>query len=106
MATTKQTCGLICEYNPFHFGHAYQIEKLKERFDTVVCILGGNVSQRGEAAVSDRYLRARAAHTLIESNKNSSVLDIALSCGFESLNTFYRAYRRVFGKTPLKNDNF
>ena len=61
MATTKQTCGLICEYNPFHFGHAYQIEKLKERFDTVVCILGGNVSQRGEAAVSDRYLRARAA---------------------------------------------
>lgn len=51
-------------------------------------------------------LRARAAHTLIEASKNSSVLDIALSCGFESLNTFYRAYRRVFGKTPLKNDNF
>ena len=61
MATTKQVCGLICEYNPFHFGHAYQIEKLKERFDTVVCILGGNISQRGEAAVSDRYVRARAA---------------------------------------------
>ena len=61
MATTKQTCGLICEYNPFHFGHAYQIKKLKERFDTVVCILGGNISQRGEAAVSDRYIRAKAA---------------------------------------------
>ena len=46
-------------------------------------------------------LRARTAHMLIESNKNSSVLDLALGCGFESLNTFYRAYRRVFGKTPL-----
>ena len=46
-------------------------------------------------------LRARIAHTLIEGNKNSSVLDVALGCGFESLNTFYRAYRRVFGKTPL-----
>ena len=52
---------IICEYNPFHFGHAYQIKNLKERFDTVVCILGGNISQRGEAAVSDRYIRAKAA---------------------------------------------
>ena len=26
-------------------------------------------------------------------------------CGFDSLNTFYRAYRRIYGNTPLKNDN-
>ena len=45
--------------------------------------------------------RARIAHMLIESNKDSSVLDIALSCGFEMLNTFHRAYRRVFGKITI-----
>ena len=61
MAQTKRVCGLICEYNPFHFGHEYQLKKLKEQFAVVVCILGGNLSQRGEVAVSDRYLRAKAA---------------------------------------------
>ena len=61
MAQTKRVCGLICEYNPFHFGHEYQLKKLKEQFAAVVCILGGNLSQRGEVAVSDRYVRAKAA---------------------------------------------
>lgn len=47
-------------------------------------------------------LRAREARALFEKGEGLSVVDAALSCGFESLNTFYRAYRRVFGTTPLK----
>lgn len=59
MANTA--CAVICEYNPLHGGHAYQLAKMRERFGTVVCILGGNLTQRGEVAVSDRFVRARAA---------------------------------------------
>ncbi len=61
MTQTKPVCAVICEYNPFHYGHLYQLSRLKEQFSAVVCILGGNLSQRGEVAVSDRYVRARAA---------------------------------------------
>ena len=61
MEGTKPVCAVICEYNPFHYGHLYQISRLKEVFSAVVCILGGNLSQRGEVAVADRYTRARAA---------------------------------------------
>lgn len=61
MEGTKPVCAVICEYNPFHYGHLYQISRLKEQFSAVVCILGGNLSQRGEVAVADRYTRARAA---------------------------------------------
>lgn len=61
MEGTKPVCAVICEYNPFHHGHLYQISRLKEQFSAVVCILGGNLSQRGEVAVADRYVRARAA---------------------------------------------
>ncbi len=61
MTQTKRACALICEYNPLHHGHRYQISKLKEVFSTVICILGGNLSQRGEVAVADRYVRAMAA---------------------------------------------
>ena len=45
-------------------------------------------------------LRARAAHEQLQANDGRSVLDVAFACGFDSLNTFYRAYRRMFGKTP------
>lgn len=52
---------VICEYNPFHYGHEYQIQQLKKEFGSVVCIMSGNVVQRGTFAVADKYIRANAA---------------------------------------------
>ncbi len=54
--------GIICELNPMHNGHARLIELARRRgADTVVCIMSGNATQRGELAVMDKYLRAQAA---------------------------------------------
>ncbi|MBP5230946.1 MAG: nucleotidyltransferase family protein [Clostridia bacterium] len=55
------SCAVVCEYNPFHFGHRWQLSELRKSFGTVICVLGGNLTQRGLPAVADRYLRARAA---------------------------------------------
>jgi predicted nucleotidyltransferase len=52
---------VICEYNPFHYGHEHQIKQLKNEFDGVVCIMSGDIVQRGTFAVAGKYLRARAA---------------------------------------------
>ena len=62
----KERCRLrvaavICEYNPFHFGHKKQLEVLKTKYDAVVGIMSGDAVQRGEAAIADKYVRARAA---------------------------------------------
>lgn len=56
-------CGVICEYNPLHKGHMYQIAKAKEltNADFLVCIMSGNFVQRGENAVFDKFSRAKAA---------------------------------------------
>ncbi len=54
-------CAVICEYNPFHFGHLRQIEELKSRGYRVMCIMSGCLVQRGEVAVTDKYTRAYAA---------------------------------------------
>ncbi len=53
-------CGIICEYNPFHNGHAYLMEhaKAESGCDALVCMMSGNFTQRGEAAVLDKYTRA------------------------------------------------
>lgn len=58
------TVGVICEYNPFHTGHARQLAELRRRFGAetaVVCAMSGNFVQRGEAAVLRKHVRAEAA---------------------------------------------
>lgn len=56
-------CAIICEFNPFHNGHYYLIkESLKKSgCDGVICIMGGNFSQRGEPTLVDKYTRAEMA---------------------------------------------
>ena len=53
--------GIVAEYNPFHNGHLYHIEKTKERCDKVIVALSGDVCQRGEFAAISKYSRAKAA---------------------------------------------
>ncbi len=55
-----QALGIICEYNPLHAGHAYLLNKARER-GVVVCLLSGDFVQRGEAAVLPPHVRAQMA---------------------------------------------
>ena len=49
-------------------------------------------------------LRARRVHMLLQRNTSGeSVLQLAFDCGFSSSKTFYRAYKKEFGKSPYKN---
>lgn len=54
---------IICEFNPFHNGHAYLIEQAKKfsGADAVLCIMSGNFTQRGDMCILDKYVRARHA---------------------------------------------
>ena len=29
----RKVVGIVCEYNPFHNGHLYQINKIKKRYN-------------------------------------------------------------------------
>ena len=59
-----KTVAIISEYNPFHSGHKYQIDKIREKFgkDTaIVAVMSGNYTQRGEVAFFSKGARAKAA---------------------------------------------
>lgn len=56
-----KSLGIICEYSPFHTGHKYHIKKTLEHCDSVVCAMSGSFTQRGEAALFDKYTRAKCA---------------------------------------------
>lgn len=55
--------GLIVEYNPFHNGHKYHLEKSKEitKATHTIAIMSGSFLQRGEPALFDKYTRAEMA---------------------------------------------
>ena len=58
-----KTAAVIAEYNPFHSGHGYHIEKTKKETgaDYVLVIMSGHFVQRGAPALLDKYTRTRAA---------------------------------------------
>lgn len=55
--------GIIAEYNPFHNGHKYQIDKIKKELgaDFVIVAMSGNFLQRGVPALCDKFTRTEMA---------------------------------------------
>ena len=58
-----KVAGIITEYNPFHNGHKYQIDRVRDQTgaDHVVVIMSGNFLERGVPAITDKYTRAQMA---------------------------------------------
>ena len=58
-----KTMAVICEYNPFHNGHKYQLAHHKEVLgaDSVICLMSGSFVQRGAPAIYDKWTRATDA---------------------------------------------
>ena len=56
--------GIVCEYNPFHAGHAFQIEETRRALGpetAVICVMSGNCVQRGDFAIFEKHARAQSA---------------------------------------------
>lgn len=58
-----KTVAIIAEYNPFHNGHRYQMDKIKELTgcDCLIIIMSGDFVQRGAPAIIDKYTRTEMA---------------------------------------------
>lgn len=54
--------GIVAEFNPFHNGHKYLVDSLKQNEnDTVTAVMSGNFVQRGEPAILDVNKRTQMA---------------------------------------------
>ena len=58
-----KVAAIIAEYNPFHNGHAYQLQKVRELSgaDFIIALMSGDWVQRGEPAIVDKYIRTEMA---------------------------------------------
>ncbi len=55
--------GLITEYNPFHYGHKYHLEKSMEKTNSThsIAVMSGSFVQRGEPSIVDKWSKAKMA---------------------------------------------
>lgn len=87
--------GIITEYNPFHKGHEYHLQKAKSdtNSDGIVCVMSGNFMQRGIPAIIDKWKRAEMAIK----NGVDLVLELPLVYSISSAEYF------AFGSVSLLN---
>lgn len=58
-----KSVGIICEYNPFHNGHLYHLNKVKQMYpnSTVVLIMSSSFLQRGEPSILNKWDKTEIA---------------------------------------------
>ena len=55
--------GIVCEYNPFHLGHLYQLNKVKEMYhdSIIIVVCSSNFTQRGDVSILNKWDKTRIA---------------------------------------------
>ena len=89
--------GVVSEYNPFHYGHSYHIEKSREavgKDSAVVCVMSGDFVQRGEAAIFEKHARAEAA----VKGGADLILELPVAWSLSSAEGFARGAVGILGK--------
>lgn len=78
--------GIVVEYNPFHNGHLYQINKIREMYkDAIIVVaMSGNYTERGEFSVIDKWDKA----SISLSYGVDAVLEIPYVFSTQSADTF------------------
>lgn len=58
-----KSIGIIAEYNPFHNGHLYHLNQIKEKYPdhTIILVMSGNFTERGDVSIIDKWKKTEIA---------------------------------------------
>ena len=91
--------GIICEYNPFHNGHIYHIEKIKEKWkdSIIILVMSGNYTQRGTVSILDKWDKTDIALKYVD-----LVVELPFVFTIQSADTFAKGAIEILNS--LKNN--
>lgn len=90
---------IIAEFNPFHNGHQYLIDEIKDRYkpENIIIIMSGNFVQRGDLAIIDKWRRAEVA---IHCGANL-VLELPVPYAFQNAQVFAEGALAIISKLDI-----
>ena len=91
--------GIIAEYNPFHNGHLYQINKIKELYSNsiIIVLLNGNFSQRGDVSLIDKWDKTKI---LLENNVDL-IVELPVFYGINSAELFAKGSLEILSNLKI-----
>lgn len=91
--------GIIAEYNPFHNGHVYQINKVKEMFPNslIIVILNGNFTQRGDVSIINKWDKTKI---ILEHNVDL-VIELPIYYGINSSELFSKGAIKILNELKI-----
>ena len=93
--------GIIAEYNPFHNGHLYHLNKVKEMFPNspIILILSGNYLQRGEISMLDKWTKTKIA---LENNIDL-IIELPFNFATQSADIFAKGALQLLDALKVSN---
>lgn len=92
--------GIIAEYNPFHKGHKYHIDKIKEMYPNsiIVAVISSCFTQRGEISVLNKWDKAKIA---LENNIDL-VVELPFVYSSQSADTFAKGALKILNELKVE----
>ena len=91
--------GIIAEFNPFHNGHAYYINKIKEMYpeSILICVTSSSFSQRGELSILNKWEKTDIALN----NNIDLVIELPYFFTVQSANIFAHASLQILNEFKI-----
>lgn len=104
-----KSAALVCSilrYAEENIGGDLSVRALAKKFGYSYEYLSRTLTKTLNERWSDyiNRLRIRKAHERLQTQPDAPVIEIANECGFESPNTFYRAYKKEYGFPPRRRE--
>ena len=96
--------GIIAEYNPFHYGHIYQIEKIKEKYpdSLIIVITNSYFTQRGDVMIINKWNKTK----LILDNNIDIVVELPFAYATQSADIFAKGALEKLNKLKIDTQIF
>lgn len=91
--------GIIAEYNPFHLGHLYQIEKIKEIYpdSIIIVIISTCFTQRGDISIINKWNKTK----ICLDNKVDLVIELPTLYATQSADIFASGALKILNELKI-----
>lgn len=93
------TIGIIAEYNPFHLGHLYQIDKIKEMYpdSLIIVIISTCFTERGDISIINKWNKTK----ICLENKVDLVVELPTLYATQSADIFAAGALKILNELKI-----